>query len=229
MATEDLRAHDWILLPGTLCTGQIFDPVLDALGVPSARRRTIALRHGAVADYVQLLTPLCEGAVVCGFSLGAIVAAHLGDRLGAERIVLFGLNPHADDPAKAEGRRALARDVRASGGTAAMRSRLSDLRGPDPEGTRAALLAMAGAAAPDIDAQTRLALTRPGAMEALSRTPSPVLVLTGSEDTAAPPALGREAAKAAPRGAFRLLPGLGHYALLEDPGLAARAVRDMAG
>lgn len=224
MGIEDLRARPWVLLPGTLCTAAIFDPFLDALGVSPARRHAIPLTRPTVEDYLPDLLERAEGAVVCGFSLGAIVAAHLADRLPAARMILFGVNPHADDPAKAPGRDALAADVRGQGGRAALDPRLPSLLGPDPLATRTAILDMAVASEADIDAQTALALGRPGALAALARAPMPVLTLTGTEDGQAPPDLGRAAAQAAPRGTFRALPGLGHYALAEDPAACARAV-----
>ena len=205
----------------------VFDAFLNALDVPSRRRRTVPLQHGTIEAYGDVLTQLSKGAVICGFSLGAIVAAHHADRLAAARIILFGLNPYADDPAKAEGRHELARDVAAMGGATAMRSRLPRPSSPVQVQTHAAILAMADATASDIDAQTHLALSRPGAMGALSRSLSPVLVLTGSEDLAAPPAQGKAASDIAPHGQFRLLWQLSHYALLENAGACAKATLDM--
>lgn len=224
MAIEDLRNRDWILLPGTLCTGDVFSGFLDTLGIPPERRNPISLCHATIDAYEEVLTPRVNDKVICGFSLGAIITAHLANRLPAHSIILFGLNPFPDDPAKAAGRHELQRDVMALGGASALMSRLPLLLGPNPEQTRAAILAMADAAAPDIEAQTNLALSRPGAMDALSRAISPVLVLTGSEDQMAPAVQGQAAAVAAPDSQFRLLPGLGHYALLEDPIACAKAV-----
>ena len=227
MAIDGLRNCDWVLLPGTLCTGEVFGAVLDALGIPAGRRNPVSLRHPAIEAYGQVLTGHAEGAVVCGFSLGAIVAAHHADRLPAHRIILFGLTPFPDDPEKAAGRHELARDVMAMGGAPALMPRLPPVLGPRPDQARAAILAMADAAAPDIEAQTELALTRPGAMEALSQAQAPVLVLTGSEDRVTPAAQGQAAADAAPAGRFRRLPRLGHYALVEDPSACAQAIFEM--
>jgi pimeloyl-ACP methyl ester carboxylesterase len=182
------------------------------------------LCHSTVAAYDRLLTSGTEDAVICGFSLGGIVAAHHADRLLAARIILFGLNPFPDDPSKTQGRLDLARDVMEKGAAAALRTRLPPLLGPDPDSARAAILAMAEVSAPDIEAQTNLALTRPGAMGALSQAHAPVLVLTGSKDQMAPTAQGQAAADAAPKGQFGLLAGLGHYALMEDPVACAQAV-----
>jgi pimeloyl-ACP methyl ester carboxylesterase len=224
MAIDGLRNRDWILLPGTLCTGEVFRGFLDALDVPGSRRHAVRLCHPTIEAYEDVLTCRARDAVVCGFSLGAIVAAHHAHRLPAHRIILFGVNPFPDDPAKAADRHDLARDVMAKGGAAALMSRLPALLGPEPDQARAAVLAMSDAAAGDIGAQTNLALSRPGAIDALSAARSPVLVLTGSEDSMTPARLGQAAAAAAPGGRFGLLSRLGHYALVEDPVACAEAV-----
>ena len=227
MDIDDLRGRDWLLLPGTLCTAEVFAGLLDALGIPPGRRRPLPLIHPRVADYGSALDAQAGGAVLCGFSLGAIVAAHHLDRISPARTILFGVNPHPDDPAKAEGRRALEQDVLATGGAAAMLPRLPPLGGPDPDKARATILAMAEQTAAQITAHTELALSRPGALPALSRSRAPVLVLTGTEDQMTPVALGRTAAEAAPSGRFVGLPSLGHYALLEDPVACATALLDL--
>lgn len=227
MAIEDLRSRDWILLPGTLCTEDVFTGFLDTLEIPAERRKSIGLNLPAVEDYRQVLAPFASGAVLCGFSLGAIVAAHNADTFSSARTIVFGLNPFPDDPTKTKDRRALEQDVLANGGASALSIRLPALRGPDPGKARRKILAMADAAAPDIGAQTELALTRPGALDALSRSQSPVLSLTGSHDDMAPLAQGQAAAHAAPFGQFICIPNLGHYALLEDPEACAKAFLEL--
>jgi pimeloyl-ACP methyl ester carboxylesterase len=227
MAIEDLRTRDWILLPGTLCTEEVFTGFLDRIGIPTKQRKPVRLRFPAVEDYAEILVATANGAVLCGFSLGAIVAAHLADRISTSRTLLFGLNPFPDDPAKATGRLALQRDVLDNGGASALSSRLPRLGGPDPDRARATILAMADMASSDIEAQTALALTRPGALDAFSRTRSPVQVMTGSQDDMAPALQGRTAAEAAPFGRFKEIPGLSHYALLEDPAACAEAFLEL--
>ena len=224
MAIDGLAARPWLLLPGTLCTTAVFNGLLDRLGVADARRFSVDLNRPSIKDYRDLCLQASRDTVVCGFSLGAIVAAHLADQMAAHRIVLFGINPYADDPAKAQGRNDLARDVTTLGGATAMRMRLPELHGPAPDHAQASILNMADETAGMIGAQTQLALNRPGALPALSRSGSPVFVLTGSKDTAAPPAQGRAAAGAAPNGRFGMLDQLGHYALVEDPQVCAQAV-----
>lgn len=227
MATDAFASRPWLLLPGTLCSGDVFEDFLDALNVPRSQRQVIALDRPHVADYAEICEKAGPETVVCGFSLGAIVAAHWADTMKARRLILFGINPYPDNPAKAQARHDLARDVALQGGAAAMQSRLPPLHGSDPDKTRAKILAMADQTAQRISPQTALALRRPGALGALSHGHTPVFALTGTNDTATPPAQGRAAAAAAPAGHFRLLDGLGHFALLEDPQACAIALAEM--
>lgn len=228
MGIDPSDGRPWVLLPGTLCTGAVFDAFLDALDVPIASRHFVDLQYPQVEDYTDILANMVgPDAIVCGFSLGAIAAAHLADRLDAAEIVLFGLNPRADDPAKRCGRLELARDVATIGGRAALASRLPPLAGRDPNHARAFVLSMADDAQHFIEAQTALALDRPGALSALASAACPVTMLTGTGDQQAPLSLAQEAASAAPNGCVVALEGLGHYALVEDPTSCARALSDV--
>lgn len=226
MATRGLADRPWLLLPGTLCTGAVFDRFLDALGVSHSARTYVPLDRPSIQDYSVDFESLSRDTIVCGFSLGAIVAAHFADSMTADRLILFGINPYADDLDKAPSRHALAQDVLAHGGAAALAPRLSDVFGPDPDATRAAICQMADETAPFIKAQTQLALSRSGALPALKRATMPVLAATGTHDQAAPTQHGRAAAQSAPNGQFRTLDGLGHFALLEDPNTCASTVRN---
>lgn len=227
MATELADGRPWVLLSGTLCTGAVFGGMLDALGVPAAARHVVELRHPQVEDYARgLIAATSPDAIICGFSLGALVAAHLADRLTASRMFLFGLNPHADDPDKCEGRVALAQDVATAGAAAAIDSRLAPFAGKDPDRAKTCVLSMANETGHLIGVQTALAITRPGAISALAHAVMPVTCFTGTEDSQAPLVFAQDAANAAPCGRAVALPGLGHYALLEDPALCARSVLD---
>ncbi|GAA6209844.1 hypothetical protein NBRC116601_31370 [Cognatishimia sp. WU-CL00825] len=226
MAIEGLSNKPWLLLHGTLCTGAVFEGFLDALDVANSARTYVTLDRPSIEDYRMDFEGLANDTIVCGFSLGAIVAAHFADSIIADRLILFGLNPYADDPAKAPSRHALAQDVQTHGGAEALRTRLSGVFGPDPDTTRAAIIRMAEVTAPLIGAQTQLALSRPGALLALKRAVMPVLAATGTHDQAAPTPQGQAAAQSAPNGQFRTLDGLGHFALLEDPNTCATVVRN---
>ena len=227
MATDRLSESPWLLLPGTLCTAAVFDDFLDVLGVGTAQRHALSLNSPCIRDYGAAFADIPADTVVCGFSLGAIVAAHHANQMTAGKLMLFGLNPYPDDPSKAAGRHDLAADVIANGGAAALKARALAVHGPDTAKTREAIYQMANETTPLIDAQTRLALTRPGALPALAQARMPVLSLTGSHDQNASTAQGLAAAEAAPHGRFICLEGLGHYALLEDPAACAKAALQM--
>lgn len=224
MGTKSLSSKRWILLPGTLCTGAVFDGFLDVLGVPHPMRHHVELDRPKIEDYCAIFENVSEDTIVCGFSLGAIIAAHFADRMAAQSIVLFGVNPYPDDPAKAQSRIDLATDVKARGGAAALRMRTSAVYGESSEKTLEAIFQMADASADGIDAQTQLALTRPGTLSTLAKARMSVLSLTGSHDSSAPPSQGLAAAQAAPNGQFHSLEGLGHFALLADPSACASAL-----
>lgn len=225
MAIDLADGRPWILLPGTLCSGRVFTALLDALGVPQDARHVIALGHPQVEDYRAELEAACtQDSVICGFSLGAIVAAHMADQLPAREYFLFALNPYADRPDKRADRLSFATDVRQLGGAEAMASRLPPLAGPQPDLARDMILQMADETAALMPAQTELALTRPGALDSLSRSRAPVSLFTGSRDGWAPIALARDVAQAAPLGRVQTLPELGHYALVEDPDACCQAV-----
>jgi len=228
MATDGLSQRPWLLLGGTLCTEAVFEGMLDTMQVPTSQRRYVPLNRSKIDDYAAIFRDLPNETIVCGFSLGAIVAAHYADRMFAHWLILFGINPFADAPANAMNRHGLAKDVRALGGAAALAARAPEVLGPAPEQARAMIYQMADTAADMIAAHTRLALTRPGAVPALARANMPVLALTGTQDKSAPPNYGIAAAQAAPDGTFVALEGLGHFALLEDPKACATAVTHAA-
>lgn len=226
MAIDPRDGRPWVLVPGTLCTGAVFGGFLDAVGVPLSSRRVVPLAHPRVEDYLPQLRAFAHpDAILCGFSLGAIVLAHLVDQLPAQHTLLFGLNPRADDPAKRASRLSLLQDVENHGGAAALASRMAPLARLDSAQGLARILAMADETAAQITAQTDLALGRPGAFASLGQARHPITFLTGNEDTQAPLALAHEASAATPQGRVVPLSGLGHYALIEDPVVCAEALR----
>jgi pimeloyl-ACP methyl ester carboxylesterase len=65
----------------------------------------------------------------------------------------------------------------------------------------------------------------PKLAQRLHRIGKPTLVLWGAEDRITPPAYGRRFAAAIPGAVFELIPHAGHYAHVENPDIAAAAVR----
>lgn len=229
MDIETLSTSRWILLPGTLCNASVFDRFLDLFHVAHHNRIELPLSKPAINDYLHFFEHDVEpGDIICGFSLGAIVAAHYAHKLDqASALFLFALNPHKDDPAKAPGRIALQNDVHQNGGRLALQQISPTLNGSTPDKALSQILAMAEQTTKHIDAYTGLALSRPGALDSLQKCRIPVYALTGEQDEQASPACASIVAGAAPMGKYCLLAGLGHYALLEDPAACAAAVRTL--
>lgn len=73
----------------------------------------------------------------------------------------------------------------------------------------------------DAHAEASLALGRLDARPLLAGITAPTLSVTGEEDYATPPEMGRDVAERVADGEYRTLPGLRHLSLVERPGLAA--------
>ena len=223
---ENSDTGRWILLPGTLCTGAVFDPVLDSLGVSQGARHTVPITRESVEDYASFLEQAVRpGDIVCGFSLGAIVASrNLGSLQHARAIILIGLNPHADHPERAAGRLALQQGVESGRAREAIRETWVPTGHAHDMDMLGLVENMAVETAPHVAAQTQLALNRPSALELLEQCHVPLIVVAGSNDRAAPPHHARDTARAAPNSVLSILEGLGHFSLLEDPDLVAEAI-----
>ncbi|WP_298922603.1 hypothetical protein [uncultured Roseobacter sp.] len=160
----------WVLLPGTLCTPDVFAPVLDYLGVSVANRIVIELNSTHLQDYEgPLRTAVTDGAIVCGFSLGAMVAAHnLHAMARAKAIVLLACNLFPD-PAGNRANREAARDHILAGGARDWVIENWHLMLSDTNSERLDRVAsMAESTSHLIAAQTELAASRAGAAEHLT-------------------------------------------------------------
>lgn len=222
------KAPRWIMLPGTLCTGDVFAPLMQALGVDLTRQVVLALDESDASAYrARLVETMRPGDVVCGFSLGAIAVAHAANALGAAgALVLIALNARPDTPEKRPGRERLRAAVHTGSLPETLAAAAPGLFAQPTPALIDQVIAMARDEAINIDAQTTLAITRPGALPALRKCPVPVVLVTGAKDRQAPSDLAHEAAQATPEAALRLVPGLGHFCLLEDAPAVAAAIRD---
>ncbi|MBT0781443.1 alpha/beta hydrolase [Paracoccus sp. pheM1] len=221
----------WWLIPGTLCTAEVFAPLLAELGVSNGDCRVVRLDRPAVEDYTAELAAIRPEDVVLGFSLGAILAAHHLDHIRARTVVLLAANPFPDVPEKRAARLAMLEQARQRGAAAALAEGLSSQLGAgaaDRPEIWQRILAMAEGGEAVLEAQTQLALSRPGATPMIAAAQGRVLFLSGSADPAAPP---DRAASAAALGGhrFELVEGAGHYLPLEAPGACARHIADFLG
>lgn len=217
----------WVLLPGTLCTPDVFTPVLDQLGVAINRRHFIDVTAPNVEDYQEpLQMALTGGEIVCGFSLGAMVLAHNLDALTrAKAVVLLACNPFPDPEDNRINREAV-RDRILAGGARKWVAENWSVMASGPNGALQSKVArMAEVTSHTIAAQTELAASRPGAAAQLLSTALPLVFVTGTKDLLTPPGPIRAIAKTAQRAVLETPRGLGHFALLEEPDCVAIAIK----
>ncbi len=243
-----------VFLHGWTMTGAIFAPAFDRLrdrfrclapDLPGHGRTTgYAVSVEGAADLLAdlLAAEKLEGAIVVGWSLGALVGWDQLARHGAERVagmVSIDMSPRPL-PApgwpygligqSAEAARAKADWFRTDWPTAA--------------GTIARTMFASAGGAPGLSvdqARARIAATRAEAMTtfwdslvscdlraAVEKLPVPLLAIHGAESRVYPPETAHWLAENTPRGRGLVLPGAGHAPILEQPDACCDAIATFA-
>lgn len=220
------RTDNWLLLPGTLCTPDVFAPVLDQMHVAAENRHFIEIAKPLLHDYdASLRAAITDDAIVCGFSLGAMIAAHNLDALArAKALVLLACNPFPDPIGNRTNREAVRDRILTGGARDWVDENWEAMSTAPSETLRETVIAMAETMAHLIPAQTELAASRPGAAEKLSATKLPLVFVTGTQDQLTPPDPLRPIVTRAENATLETLEGLGHFALLEAPDRMAAAI-----
>jgi pimeloyl-ACP methyl ester carboxylesterase len=223
----DTPRERWVLLPGTLCTPEVFSPLLDRLGVARDQCRFITADAADVRDYAApLQAAVTGGEVVCGFSLGALIAAHnLPVLARAKAVVLVAANPFPDPPGNRANREAVRDRVLAGGARDWVLENLHAMSTDRDPALSTFVADMAEETAPMIVAQTELAASRPGAARDIGECNLPLVFVTGSDDRMTPADALRPLVGKAQHADLQVLDGLGHYALIEAPDRVAHAFR----
>jgi pimeloyl-ACP methyl ester carboxylesterase len=193
-----------VLLPGTLCDGRVFAPVLSRI---DRRGHVLPLSGADSAEAMaQLILAAAPGRFsLCGFSLGAIIAleivAQAPERV--ERLALIGCNPGVLAPEVALNRATLTQDgfLRAEAGAHARL--LAEMARDTPAEVYAQ--------------QTAITLSRRDSRGRLDQIDVPTLVLCGENDRTCPPSFSRAIAAAVPRAHLAIIEDAGHYVTLEQP------------
>lgn len=219
------------MLPGTLCDGRVFAPLLRHLG-PCGHRAVDGDMTGlssATALAERALAEIDGPIIPVGFSLGAIVALEMAliapARISA--MVLIAANgrdvPIADhavrrdagrsDPAQLVGDILWPRSVAAARhDDAALKALIVDMARTQPPAT--------------LSLQTEVALTRTDKRPHLAHMAMPVLLLGGAQDQIAPPALQQELAAGLPNATLVTVKDAGHFLPLEQSAKCARVMQD---
>jgi pimeloyl-ACP methyl ester carboxylesterase len=179
-------------------------------------------------DLAGLLGELGIGrATLLGMSMGGYTAlafaARHPERLGA--LVLADTRAAADSPETRAGRVAAIDTIRIAGPDAYLASSLPRLLAPDAPPARVARLrAQAEARADSLLAGVTALRDRPDRSGELGAIRCPTLVVCGEAEQIVPVAEMRGIAEAIPGARFVSIPGAGHLAHVEAPGLFEEAV-----
>jgi pimeloyl-ACP methyl ester carboxylesterase len=219
-----------VLVPGTLCDGRVYDPVM-ALLPPRETILRLPIGHETAPDMAKaLLARLPPRFALAGFSLGGIVALEMIAREPHRfaGLALIDTTPNPDpEPNWTRRRNAVARAAKvgldryvsdkiwsagvadATRETNAHRQLLTDM-----------------SVALGIDTfrqQSEIAIHRADSRPRLAAIGVPTLVLCGEDDQLCLAETHRQMAAAIPRAQLALIPQAGHFALIEQPAAAARA------
>jgi pimeloyl-ACP methyl ester carboxylesterase len=193
-----------VLLPGTLCDGRVFAPVLTRL---DRRGHVFALAGADTAhDMARLILDTAPDRMsLCGFSLGAIVALEIIARAPerVERLALIGCNPGVLAKSAAEARASMTQDEVISAETGAHLPLLDDMSRATPPDTFAQ--------------QTAITLSRADSLSRLHKIAVPTLVVCGGDDRVCPPEMSRAIVRSVPGSRLAIIAGAGHYVTLERP------------
>lgn len=211
-----------ILLGGTLCDEQLWQPMLAQLGVSSVRCFTLQEDDSAKVAAERLLAILPARFCLCGFSLGAMVALEI-QSIAAARIAglaLISVNPLADRPENVPVRRASVAQAREQGLetfiTEQLWPRYVTRQRQSDTALRQRIVAMAQRIGVEVfAAQTEIAISRDDHRESLGSLKVPVLILSGEEDPICTTEHHRAVQHASPSAHWQILPSVGHFVPLE--------------
>lgn len=229
-----MSGEDWVFIPGTLCDGRVFGPLLECLGdTVSGTVRVVDVLDDD--DLVALARRLTAGLGprlrVVGFSLGCQVAFEIMRQNPARcaGITLMNSTARPDDPELALDRRRMVDRFRRDGADALVEAELWPRYVAEPmqsgHPAKALVMSMArGTSDAHFAAQIELAIHRPDSRPILSRFSGPLLMINGQADRLTPVALGSEIVQIARNGTHRIIEGAGHFVLLEKPQPVAQAI-----
>ena len=224
-----------VLLPGTLCDHRVFAPMLAHLRGRVTGLTTQVIQTDSCSSVPAAVQYVLEHApehfALLGFSLGGIVAMHVAAQ-APKRVCGLALVDSTPSPVP-EPQHEIRRAGAAGAARLGLRSYLEQhlwthyvaaaRQGDTTLQEQMHEMAVAvGAEA--LARQTELLLTRPDARGMLASLAMPALVLAGEEDRLCPVDVQLALAAALPRATLALVPGAGHFALMEKPDAVAAPV-----
>jgi len=212
------------MLPGMMCDGRLFQPVVDALGHRHHCLTADLSRHNDWQDLAaDVLAKAPAQFDLIGVSMGGGLALELcalaPRRIG--RVVILDANPHADTTERTQRRLALLSALDDGGLSAVMGQHLLPLYlAPGNHAPEVLDLCwdMAERLGEDVfRRQTKALQSRTSRLDQLSAFENPVLVLRGADDQICPAAFHTDMVAALPNAHYQEIGAAGHLPTLEAP------------
>ncbi|WP_186017417.1 alpha/beta fold hydrolase [Burkholderia gladioli] len=222
-----------VLIPGLLCTAEVFAPQIPALWPHGPVTVASTLEGDSIAAMAAaILANAPPRFALVGFSMGGYLAHEILRRAPERvtRLALLSTSARADQPIQIEMRQALLEaatlgDYDTVLANATLNTaHVSLRRDPVFAATKRRMAADIGRAA--FARQTAAVIGRPDSRRELPSIAVPSLVLVGDSDPVTPPEFAREMAEAIPGAKLVIVPECGHTSPLERPEAVNVALRD---
>lgn len=222
-----------VLIPGLLCTAEVFAPQIPALWPYGPVTVASTLEGDSIAAMAAaILASAPPRFALAGFSMGGYLAHEILRRAPERvtRLALLSTSARADQPIQVEMRQALLEaathgDYDTVLANATLNTaHVSLRRDPVFAATKRRMAADIGRAA--FARQTAAVIGRPDSRRDLPSIAVPSLVLVGDSDPVTPPEFAREMAEAIPGAKLVIVPECGHTSPLERPEAVNAALRD---
>ncbi|MBJ9674352.1 alpha/beta fold hydrolase [Burkholderia gladioli] len=222
-----------VLIPGLLCTAEVFAPQIPALWPYGPVTVASTLEGDSIAAMAAaILASAPPRFALVGFSMGGYLAHEILRRAPERvtRLALLSTSARADQPIQVEMRQALLEaathgDYDTVLANATLNTaHVSLRRDPVFAATKRRMAADIGRAV--FARQTAAVIGRPDSRRELPSIAVPSLVLVGDSDPVTPPEFAREMAEAIPGAKLVIVPECGHTSPLERPEAVNAALRD---
>lgn len=226
-------AEPLVLLPGMMCDARVWATQLTVLSY----ERPVTIAPVCTGDRIEeiasgLLQSLPPKFALCGHGMGGVIALELFRRAPDRviRLALVGTNPLSDTPQEAADR-----EPRMIGAKAGRYETMLDQEilpkhlgfGPRRGPAMAEMNEMALSLGPEIYARQERAMQRRRDQQGtVRRITQPTLILAGAEDQVVPLKRQEFMAELIPYAKLRVLHGVGHMTMLEDPEGTTEALYD---
>jgi pimeloyl-ACP methyl ester carboxylesterase len=213
---------DLILIPGLLCTAELFAPQVRALADVADITIATHTGHGSMAEIaVDILKTAPAAFALAGLSMGGYIAFEVLRQAPhrVTKLALLDTNARADRPEQLAGRQETVALARAEG-LAAVNARLMPLlvHPKNVAGLSGAITRMADETGVEAFARQQAAIAgRPDNRPFLGRIKVPTAIVVGAEDALTPVKVHEEMHEGIAGSSLHVIPDCGHLATLEAP------------